>query len=105
MSLEVWIIPYFLYDYAICKFQQFLIYKLVGTDGCKWLDCVIEQCTIHNTERMSTLCTVNLFHILEIMQCTLALYIQFLPMLETFLNPTGGWPCRVHASFHECASL
>ena len=56
-------------------------------------------------ERMSTLYTVNLFQIVEVLQCTLALYIQFLPMLETSVNPTGGWACRVHASFDECVPL
>jgi hypothetical protein len=56
-------------------------------------------------ERMSTLYTVNLFQILEILQCTLALYIQFLPMLEASLNPTGGWAYWVHASFDDCAQL
>jgi len=42
MPLEVWIIVYFLYDYAICKFQLCLMYKEVGTDGSKWLGCGID---------------------------------------------------------------
>lgn len=81
-------------DYTVlfCMIMQYVSSRMLNiqVSRYRWMQ-----------KRMSTLYKVNLFRILEILQCTLALYIQFLPILETSLNPTGGWAC----SFVECSPL